>query len=145
MLASRYQGSTIGVTGALVVFDQQEVRRNVASFSDLYVLDRRTGRTRALTRESRLQDPDVAPDGQSVVAVRGRADGELAHPGPREDLLRDDRARHELMQISRAIAGFSPARADDLRKAVGKKDAELIREEIDKWGKLVRASGARAD
>jgi DNA polymerase-3 subunit alpha len=34
--------------------------------------------------------------------------------------------QEQLMQISRAIAGFSPARADDLRKAVGKKDKELM-------------------
>jgi DNA polymerase-3 subunit alpha len=34
--------------------------------------------------------------------------------------------QEQLMQISRTIAGFSPARADDLRKAVGKKDKELM-------------------
>jgi DNA polymerase-3 subunit alpha len=34
--------------------------------------------------------------------------------------------QEQLMQISRALAGFSPARADDLRKAVGKKDKELM-------------------
>ncbi len=34
--------------------------------------------------------------------------------------------QEQLMQISRVIAGFSPARADDLRKAVGKKDKELM-------------------
>ncbi len=34
--------------------------------------------------------------------------------------------QEQLMQISRAIAGFGPARADDLRKAVGKKDKELM-------------------
>ncbi len=34
--------------------------------------------------------------------------------------------QEQLMQISRALAGFSPSRADDLRKAVGKKDKELM-------------------
>ncbi len=34
--------------------------------------------------------------------------------------------QEQLMQISRAIAGFSPSRADDLRKAVGKKDKVLM-------------------
>ena len=34
--------------------------------------------------------------------------------------------QEQLMQISRTIAGFSPARADDLRKAVGKKDKDLM-------------------
>ncbi|MEW6583415.1 MAG: DNA polymerase III subunit alpha, partial [Actinomycetota bacterium] len=34
--------------------------------------------------------------------------------------------QEQLMAISRAIAGFSPSRADDLRKAVGKKDKDLM-------------------
>jgi DNA polymerase III subunit alpha len=34
--------------------------------------------------------------------------------------------QEQLMAISRQIAGFSPARADDLRKAVGKKDKVLM-------------------
>ncbi len=34
--------------------------------------------------------------------------------------------QEQLMAIARAIAGFSPSRADDLRKAVGKKDKDLM-------------------
>lgn len=34
--------------------------------------------------------------------------------------------QEQLMAISRALAGFSPSRADDLRKAVGKKDKVLM-------------------
>lgn len=34
--------------------------------------------------------------------------------------------QEQLMAMSRAIAGFSPSRADDLRKAVGKKDKALM-------------------
>ena len=34
--------------------------------------------------------------------------------------------QEQLMAISRELAGFSPARADDLRKAVGKKDKHLM-------------------
>jgi len=34
--------------------------------------------------------------------------------------------QEQLMAIARALAGFSPSRADDLRKAVGKKDKELM-------------------
>ena len=34
--------------------------------------------------------------------------------------------QEQLMAISRELAGFSPARADDLRKAVGKKDKDLM-------------------
>ncbi|MCC6832302.1 MAG: DNA polymerase III subunit alpha [Thermoleophilia bacterium] len=34
--------------------------------------------------------------------------------------------QEQLMAISRVIAGFTPSRADDLRKAVGKKDKDLM-------------------
>ena len=73
-LTTRYQGSTLGVSARALVFDQQELRRNVGLYSDLYALDRRTGDVRRLTTESRLQDPDLSPDGQSVVATRGHGD-----------------------------------------------------------------------
>lgn len=72
-LATRYLGSTAGFVGGSAVFDQQEVRRGLGLYSDLYRLDRRTGEVRALTHESRLQDPDVSRDGQHVVAVREQA------------------------------------------------------------------------
>src|SRR5262249_50543875 len=39
-LATRYGGSTSGVSSTVIVFDQQELRRNVGLFSDLFVLDR---------------------------------------------------------------------------------------------------------
>ena len=40
----RYLGSTSAVTADAVIFDQQELRRNVGLYSDLYLLDRRFGR-----------------------------------------------------------------------------------------------------
>jgi hypothetical protein len=61
----------------VVVFDQQEWHRNVSLHSDLYTLDRHTGRREQLTRGARVQDPDLSPDGQEIVAVReqrGRRD-----------------------------------------------------------------------
>lgn len=72
-LITRYLGSTVGFAGNAVVFDQQELRRGVGLYSDLFVLDRRTGDVRALTTESRLQDPDVSRDGRRVAAVRESA------------------------------------------------------------------------
>jgi len=69
-LADRYLGSTFGASNQLVVFDQQQLHRNVGLYSDLYLLDRRTGEVRALTDEQRLQDPDLSPDGQTIVCVR---------------------------------------------------------------------------
>ncbi len=72
-LTLRFLGETVGVQAPYLVFDQQEFRRNVGLYSDLYRLDRRTGDVRALTREQRLMDPDVATDGR-IVAVRQRQD-----------------------------------------------------------------------
>src|SRR5262249_17249349 len=69
-LATRYGGSTSGVSSTVIVFDQQELRRNVGLFSDLFVLDRIRGKARALTSRARLPDPDLAPDQQSIVCVR---------------------------------------------------------------------------
>lgn len=69
-LTTRYLGSTTGVAGSLLVFDQHELRRDVAMLSDLYAFDRQTGVVSALSREARLQDPDVSIDGRGVAAVR---------------------------------------------------------------------------
>ena len=69
-LTTRYLGSTVGVAGEVVIFDQQELRRGLGLYSDLFTFDRRTGDVQALTTESRLQDPDLSPDGRRVAAVR---------------------------------------------------------------------------
>ena len=45
------------------------------------------------------------------------------------------------MRIAQRLAGISLAEADVLRKAVGKKDAELIRKEIDKFTEKAVARG----
>ncbi len=72
-LASRYLGSTTAVGREELYFDQQEVRRNVALYSDIYALSRSTGRVRRLTHGARLLDPDLSPDGRTLVAVQDRA------------------------------------------------------------------------
>jgi hypothetical protein len=69
-LALRYLGATVGIADEMIVFDQQQLHRNVGIYSDLYVLDRNTGEVRAITAGQRLQDPDVSPDGTAIVAVR---------------------------------------------------------------------------
>ncbi|MGE5244658.1 MAG: hypothetical protein ACM3SQ_10570 [Betaproteobacteria bacterium] len=76
-LATRYLGSTVAPGRDRIYFDQQEVRREAGLYSDLYALDRRTGRIVALTHEARLLDPDLSPDGSTIVAVR-------AAPGRRD-------------------------------------------------------------
>jgi hypothetical protein len=93
-LTTRYLGSTAGVHGTTIVFDQQELRRNVGQYSDLYALDRPTGRVRALTRDGRLQDPDVSQDGSRVVAVReNRGRRELVIGAPSADAARSSSFR----------------------------------------------------
>jgi DNA polymerase-3 subunit alpha len=49
--------------------------------------------------------------------------------------------QEQVMRIANVIAGFSLAEADVLRKAVGKKDAELIRKELGKFRERAVAQG----
>jgi DNA polymerase III subunit alpha len=51
--------------------------------------------------------------------------------------------QEQLMAISRALAGFSPSRADDLRKAVGKKDKVLMASLKDEFIEGCVASGTQ--
>src|SRR5690606_37330011 len=48
--------------------------------------------------------------------------------------------QEQVMRIAQILAGFTLAEADVLRKAVGKKDAELIAQEL---GKFVEKAVAR--
>ena len=49
--------------------------------------------------------------------------------------------QEQVMRIAQRLAGISLAEADVLRKAVGKKDAELIRKELDKFVSKAVAKG----
>jgi DNA polymerase III subunit alpha len=49
--------------------------------------------------------------------------------------------QEQVMRIANVLAGFSLAEADVLRKAVGKKDAELIRSELDRFVERAVALG----
>ncbi len=49
--------------------------------------------------------------------------------------------QEQVMRIAQRLAGISLAEADVLRKAVGKKDAELIRQELGKFTEKAVASG----
>ncbi|MCC7417249.1 MAG: PD40 domain-containing protein [Acidobacteria bacterium] len=86
-LTDRYLGSTAAISPDTIYFDQLEFRRNAGIYADLYALDRRTGSVRALTREARLLDPDLSPDGSTLVCVRGA-------PGRRELVLIDAATLH---------------------------------------------------
>jgi len=73
-LANRYLGSTTAAGRDALYFDQLERRRNVGLYSDLYEMNRQTGRVRALTSGARLVEPDLSPDGSAIVCVQVRAD-----------------------------------------------------------------------
>jgi hypothetical protein len=65
--------------GRRLVFDEFEVHRLFRTRSDLRIVDLATGRVRRLTSGLRARQPDVSPDGRSVVFTRDQADrGELA-------------------------------------------------------------------
>jgi hypothetical protein len=101
-LATRYLGSTVGVGKDQLVFDQQELRRNVALVSDLYSYDWSTKAVRALTRDERLLDPDLAPDGRSIVCVRaarGRRELVLVRLGLRGVRLQPDRSEVGVSEV----------------------------------------------
>ena len=49
--------------------------------------------------------------------------------------------QEQVMRIANVLAGFSLAEADVLRKAVGKKDAELIKQELGKFTERAMALG----
>jgi hypothetical protein len=91
-LATRYFGSTTGLGDRVIYFDQLEIRRNVALLSDLYALDRESGRVRRVPGSRRLRDPDVSrggpgPSGGSIVATREGAG--------RRELVQLDAARFQ--------------------------------------------------
>lgn len=68
-ITTRYGGDRLSSAGDLLVFDQLEFARNTALFSDIYAVSLREGSTRRLTRGARAADPDVAPDGRTIVST----------------------------------------------------------------------------
>src|SRR5262249_7410122 len=79
-ITTRYLGSTVGVGASDIFFDQIERRRNVGAYSDLYALSRSNGSVRRLSSEARLLDPDLSPDGTTIVCTQ-------AQPGQRDLVL----------------------------------------------------------
>ena len=71
-LTTRILGSTTAIGREAIYFDQQDLRRNTSSYADLYEWSRATGRVRRLTANARLLDPDLSPDGSTLVAVQSQ-------------------------------------------------------------------------
>ena len=68
-IATRYRGNRLAGARDLLVFDQLEVVAQVELQSDLYAVPSAGGATRRLTRHARAADPDVAPDGETIVCT----------------------------------------------------------------------------
>jgi hypothetical protein len=80
-VADRNGGTAVSWTpdGRTLVYDESERHRTFAVRSDLRAVDVATGRVRSVTRGVRAKEPDVAPDGHTVVFVLQKADrSELA-------------------------------------------------------------------
>lgn len=81
VVALRNGGSGLTWTpdGGALIFDEPDVHELFRFWSDLKVVDLATRHVRRLTRGLRAMDPDVTPDGRSVVFVRRTENGsELA-------------------------------------------------------------------
>jgi len=93
-----------------------------------------------------LLRPGPLDSGMHMVYVRRRrGDEPVSYALPElEPILRETQGvityQEQVMRIAQTLAGISLAEADVLRKAVGKKDSELIRQEL---GKFVEKSVAR--
>jgi hypothetical protein len=68
-VASRYGGNRLSAGSDLLVFDQLEYHGPVALYSDLYARPADGGGTRRLTYGARAADPDVSPDGRTIVCT----------------------------------------------------------------------------
>jgi Tol biopolymer transport system component len=80
-LVRRNDGTQVSWTprGDALVYDEPEYYRFFRWFSDLRIVDLATRRVRRLTNGLRASDPDVTPDGRSIVFVRRTETGsELA-------------------------------------------------------------------
>ncbi len=71
-IVRRYFGETLAPSDDGIYFDQQEFRRNAGLYSDLYVWSRANGNVTRLTRDARLLDPDLSPDGTTFTCVQQR-------------------------------------------------------------------------
>jgi Tol biopolymer transport system component len=73
-VTSRVGGGRIAAARSEIVFDQLEFVRSVGIQSDLYAIALESGAVRRLSHEARAADPDLSPDGRTVVCTIEAAD-----------------------------------------------------------------------
>lgn len=73
-VTTRVAAGRIAAGDRTIVFDQLEYVRSVGVQADVYEVDMGTGGVRRLTREARAGDPDLSPDGQTIVCTIQEAD-----------------------------------------------------------------------
>jgi hypothetical protein len=73
-VATRYLGEQVAVSSGRAIFDQIEMVHDVGLQSDLYTVGLNGDGVRRITHGARALDPDVSPDGSTLVFVVQRAD-----------------------------------------------------------------------
>jgi Tol biopolymer transport system component len=98
-LADRNGGTSLSWTpdGRALVYDEPDLFHAFSHFSDLRTVELASGRVRWLTRGLRARDPDVAPDGGSIVFVR--------RLGDRSDLYTIGLDGHGLRRLTNSAPG----------------------------------------
>ncbi len=100
-----------------------------------------------LVASNALLRPGPLDSGMHLVYIRRkRGEEAVKYPLPElEPILEPTYGvityQEQVMRIAQTLAGVSLAEADVLRKAVGKKDAELIRQELGKFSEKSKARG----
>jgi hypothetical protein len=83
--------------GREVVYAEAQVHKTFSLFNDLTAVDVETGGKRRLTRGARAYDPDVSPDGRTVVFARKLGD--------RSELYTASMEGGALTELTRSVAG----------------------------------------
>ncbi|HEY3445019.1 MAG TPA: hypothetical protein VGK67_01600 [Myxococcales bacterium] len=79
-LAEVYGGGTLGISPdrSFAVLSQTNAYKEFYSYEDLFRFDLKAGSLEQITHGARLTEPDVSPDGKTVVAARRLSGGKMA-------------------------------------------------------------------
>ncbi len=98
-LVFRSGGSGLSWTldGREIVYAEAQVHRTFSVFNDLSAVDVGSGRVRRITRGARAYDPDVSPDGRTIVFARKMGD--------RSELFTVDLDGRQLRPLTTSVPG----------------------------------------